>query len=171
MTIWVARAGKNGEQEDRALKEKRAFIGWSELKDLSELVTRAEILEHLQETYSYIPGIKKSRWARNSAGQLFTFSKCFKIGDLFALPLKKKKEGEERAIAFGQVSGDYEFMYDNSKYAGHSRRVKWICKSIPRSAFGQDIRSFNCPLTVFGVGRNDAEKRERIVKVINSYRK
>ena len=167
MTIWVVRAGKYGEQEDRALKEGRAFIGWSELKDLSELGTRAEIKKRFQEVY---PGEELS-WVQSSVGQLFTFSKCFKIGDLFALPLKKKKEEEERAIAFGKVSGDYEFIDCNSKYAGHSRRVKWICKSIPRSAFGQDIRSFNCPLTVFGVGRNDAEKRERVVKVINSYRK
>ena len=167
MTIWVARAGKYGEQEDRALKEERAFIGWSKLKNLSELVTRAEIKKRFQEVY---PNEELS-WVQSSVGQLFTFSKCFKIGDLCALPLKKKKDGEERAIAFGKVSDDCEFTDDNSKYAGHSRRVEWICKPIPRSAFGQDIRSFNCPLTVFSVGRNDAEKRKRIVKVINSYRK
>jgi len=77
MTIWVARAGKNGEQEDRALEEGRAFIGWDGLGDLSQYGTRAKIRERLQKRDSVTYPDTKSGSARLSrhAGQIFKFSK------------------------------------------------------------------------------------------------
>ena len=161
MTIWVARAGKYGEQENRALDEGRAFIGWSELGNLSQYGTRDKIQKRLQE----LDPDAKVRSVQVNAGQIFKFFKVFNINDLFALPLKKRP-----AIAFGKVVGDYEFIADNPEDARHSRRIEWIGDPIPKSAFDQAILySFNSALTVFSVWKNEAEKR--VGKVIANYTK
>jgi len=155
MTVWVARAGKYGERENLALEEGRAFIGWGELGDLSQLNTREEVLAHVEEKY---PDLKLGT-ARNHAGQVFNFLKSFEMGDIFALPLKTRP-----AIAFGKVVGKYEFIADNPDDARHSRRIDWIGEPIPRSAFDQDILySFGSALTVFRVVKNDAEVRIKAV--------
>lgn len=155
MTVWVARAGKYGERENLALEEGRAFIGWGELGDLSQLNTREEVLAYVVEMY---PDMKPGT-ARNNAGQVFNFLRSFEMGDIFALPLKTRP-----AIAFGKVAGNYEFIADNPEDARHSRRIDWIGEPIPRSAFDQDILySFGSALTVFRVIKNDAEERIKAV--------
>jgi len=35
MSVWLVRAGKNGEREDFALENGVAVIGWDELPDLA----------------------------------------------------------------------------------------------------------------------------------------
>lgn len=155
MTIWVARAGKYGEHENRAIDEGRAFIGFPELGDLSHLKTREEVRVRLEETY---PDMKLPA-IQTHTGQIFNFLKSFNLGDIFALPLKGRP-----AIAFGKVAGEYEYIAKNPEHARHSRRIQWTGDPIPRSAFPQDILySFGSALTVFRVKRNNAEERVKAV--------
>ena len=155
MAIWVARAGKNGERENLALEQGRAFIGWGELGDLSQFATPEDIQKHLEAIH---PDWKFRR-VRNHVGQIVNFQKSLQVNDLFALPLKARP-----AIAFGEIMGDYEYIADNPEDARHSRRIAWIGDPIPRSRFDQDILdSFGSALTVFRVQRNNAEQRVKAI--------
>ena len=155
MTIWVARAGKNGEREVNALEEGRAYVGWDDLGDLSQIKSKDEIEKRLEEQE---PDLKQGR-IKNHASQLYNFMRSIKKGDTFALPLKTRP-----AIAFGEVVGDYEYIPDNPSGMRHSRKIKWKGEPIPRAKFNQDLLySFGSALTVFTVRRNDAEERVRAI--------
>lgn len=151
MTIWVARAGKYGERENKALDEGRSFIGWNFVGDLGLVKSREDIQKVLEESY---PDMKAGT-IKNNAGQLYNYVHNMKVGDYFALPLKSRP-----AIAIGKIAGDYEFLSKNPDDAKHSRKIKWIGEPIPRAKFEQDLLySFGSAMTVFTVRRNDAEKR------------
>ena len=48
MSIWLFRAGKNGEFESKFLNDKRIYLTWDNLKvDLSKYKDRDKILEKL----------------------------------------------------------------------------------------------------------------------------
>ena len=151
MTIWVARAGKHGERENLALDEKRAFIGWVELGDLSQVTSREEIQRLLEEAN---PDVSLGS-VRNHAGQVYNFVNSIEVGDILALPLKSRP-----AIAFAEVASKYEYLADNPEDARHSRKIKWIGDPVPRKNIDQDLLySFGSILTVFRVTRNNAEER------------
>jgi restriction system protein len=96
---------------------------------------------------------------RNVAGQIWRFVHDIQKGDLIALPLKKQK-----AIAMGQIEGDYEYR-PNETGLRHIRRVSWV-KTIPRSRFDQDLLySLGSFMTVCQISRNDAENR--ILKLLD----
>ena len=154
MTVWVVRAGRHGEREDKALNEGLCFIGWGHMPDLSAFKNKEEIRRKLAEVY---PDAKPGR-ILNHAGQLFNFLKGIKVGDIIALPLKNRP-----SIAFGEIIEDsYIYNPNNPQDARHCRAVKWIGEPILRSHLEQDlIYSFGASQTVFTIHRNDAEKRIR----------
>jgi restriction system protein len=153
MTIWVVRAGRYGEREDQALEEGYSFIGWSDVTDLSGFQSKEAVRERLEEAH---PDEKPAR-IMNHAGQIWTFYKVIQKGDIIALPLKNRP-----AIAFGEVTGDYEYRPENPEDAKHCRPVKWLGEPILRSRFDEDLRySFGGAMTVFSVHRNNAEERVR----------
>lgn len=158
MTIWAVRAGRHGEQEEKALKEGLCFIGWGDLPDLSQFQNKEEIRKKLHETY---PADKPGR-VLNHAGQIHTFVKVIKKGDIIALPLKNRP-----AIAFGKVEENkYIYKPENSEDARHCRTIKWIGEPILRSRMDQDLKySFGAAQTVFSVHRNNAE--QRILKMLS----
>ncbi len=43
MTLWLVRAGRNGEQEELALDQGLAVIGWDQIPDLSGMGSRDEL--------------------------------------------------------------------------------------------------------------------------------
>lgn len=156
MTIWVVRAGKQGERANLAIEEGRAFIGWEQFGDMSSYDTRDKIRKFLKK--------KNLGWSSNKvgnyAGQFLKFIKKIEVGDTIAIPLKGQP-----AILFGKVTGGYEFIAENPEGCRHSRKVEWMREPIPRSFFKQDIlNSFGSLLTVFGIGE---DKERRIRKVID----
>ena len=155
MTIWVVRAGRHGERENLARKDERVFIGWSQLGDLSNVNTREEIRQRLMEI---APDMKPNVIAIYT-GQIFKFIKEIQVGDICAMPIRSR-----RAIAFGKVCGNYEYIVDNSREdCRHSRKVEWIGEPIPRGRFDQDtLVPFGSSLTVFGI----REGRENRIKGI-----
>ncbi len=153
MTIWVVRAGRYGEREDKALEEGYVFIGWGRLADLSAISDREDLRRLISETYTD----RSPKVVANHTGQIWSFVTRIKKGDIAALPLKSQP-----AIAFGEVIGDYEHNPDNPEDARHCRRVKWIGDPIKRVSLDSDLRfSFGSALTVFRVHRNNAEDRIR----------
>ncbi len=149
MSLWLVRAGKHGEQEQRALENNIVTIGWNELPDLSNVKTKGELAKLSSQIYPTVKNAKASSWV----GQVWRFVREIQKGDLVALPLKTQS-----AIAIGKVEGEYEYKELASDII-HTRRVKWL-KTIPRSLFDQDILySLGSLLTVCRIMRNDAENR------------
>jgi restriction system protein len=130
MTLWLVRAGRNGEAENLALNEGLAVIGWGELPDLSALKSRDELTELCHQTY---PEAKPNS-IFNQVGQIWAFRERIQAGHLVVLPLKTRN-----AVAIGKVMGPYQYRPDLSEDARHTHRVDWMRKDIPRSAFDQDI--------------------------------
>jgi restriction system protein len=78
MSLWLVRAGRNGEQEEGALRHSVATIGWEEMPDLSPIKSKEELKDLYEKVY---PGAKKKTVA-NEVAQVWTF------GDLIEAVLK-----------------------------------------------------------------------------------
>ncbi|MGC8485616.1 MAG: restriction endonuclease [Candidatus Baltobacteraceae bacterium] len=152
MNVWLVRAGKRGENEDLALSQDLATIGWSELGDLNQYASKVDLLDALRMRY---PDARPSR-LQNWAGQIWAFYKTMQVGDIVAMPLKKRA-----AIAFGYVHGPYEYLADNlATDAVHSRSVQWVQQDVPRGTIDQDLLySLGAFLTVASISRNNAVPR------------
>ena len=84
MPLWIVRAGRSGEQEQRALQNGFCTIGWNDMPDLSKYKTREQMIEIYQEIY---PNAKKNR-ALNQASQLFSFAHRIETGDYVLITLE-----------------------------------------------------------------------------------
>ena len=155
MSVWLARAGKNGENEALAIENNIVTIGWNALGDLSSANVRQDLYDMFESTY---PNAGKGRVA-NHVGQVWAFRARFKVGDLVVLPLKTQS-----AIAIGKITGDYQYRTDLGDSAKHARPVEWLKTDLPRTTFDQDLlHSFGAFMTVCEIKRNDAEKRIRAI--------
>jgi restriction system protein len=150
MTVWMVRAGKDGAQEEMALAEGLAVIGWSELPDLSPITTRAALREALSAAYPE----EKAKTLSNWESQIWPLRDTIQDGDLVVLPLKTRAD-----IAIGRVTGPYAYRTDLPKGPYHTRPVDWL-KELPRNAFDQDLLySLGAFMTVCRIERNNAEGR------------
>lgn len=150
MAVWLVRAGSRGEREDLALENNIAVIGWGELGDLSDIDSREALLARLQATYPDA----KPKTLQNWASQIWPFVSGMQPGDLVALPLKQRP-----AVAFGEVTGGYQYRPDLPPDARQTRQVRWI-KETPRTALDKDLLySLGAFMTVCRIQRNNAEQR------------
>lgn len=154
MALWMVRAGKYGEHEDKFLEEGRVYLTWNRLsRDLGKLSDRQALQATLREVY---PGFSEGK-INNHAGQHWAFAQRMKPGDWIAMPSKKKP-----AIHIAEITGPYEFNASAEDPYYHSRRVKWIKTDVPRSNFDQDmLYSLGAFMTVCQIKRNNAEERIR----------
>lgn len=151
VTLWMVRAGRHGEGETDALVAGVVGIGWPELGDLTQIGATEDIRTLLNSTY---PAAKPSTLA-NWAGQIDAFRFRMQVGDLVALPLKSAP-----AVAFGRLTGGYQYAADAVDAIRHQRSVEWISDGIPRDVIDQDLLySLGAFLTVCQISRNDAERR------------
>lgn len=152
MAVWLVRAGKHGQFEQKFLQESRVYVTWTNLDvNLAELEDRTELVDAMAERYP----ANKSRAISNYASQVWPFAHEMKEGDLVILPLK-----EQRAIQIGEITGDYKFNPKGPSPYFHWRSVRWIAEAIPRSNFGKDLlNSFGAFMTICRIQRNNAETR------------
>ncbi len=152
MTVWLIRAGSHGEYEQKFISEKRVYVTWDQLDfDLSNFANRPELIAQMTNLYEEAKPKTILTWA----SQIWPFAHEIAKGDLVILPLKSQP-----LIFVGEVTGDYEFHGAAENPFFHSRKVKWVGESIPRSSFGQDILySFGAFLTICRIQRNNAEQR------------
>ena len=149
MTLWLVRAGRNGEREQLALDQNLAVIGWDELPDLGQLQDRTELAALLEEIHPDRSAKTRSNWE----SQIWPFVRVMAEGDLVALPLKTRP-----SIALGKVMGSYRHRTDLPGVF-HTRPVRWIAER-PRSEFDQDLLySLGAFMTVCRIRRNHAEAR------------
>lgn len=158
MALWVVRAGKYGEREDYALDNNLVAIGWDQINDYSHFKTKQEIEKLLAGTSGNQKQATIEHWAR----QLWAFKEKIKVGDIVALPLKSVS-----SVAFGKITGTYEYKPDAPPGARHTRSVKWIRTDIARSSLDEDIRnSLGGFSTVYQIQRNNIE--QRILAILES---
>ena len=154
MALYLARAGSNGEYENRFLEDGCIYFTWTGLHlDL----TSQNTLEALYAVFDdEFPDWKKGK-QQNSARQAYAFITLMKEGDWIAMPSKFNP-----TIHFGKIVGDYTYHPDNNERFYHSRKVEWFAQDIPRDNFDQDILfSMGAFLTFCGIRRNNAEERVR----------
>lgn len=149
--VWVMRAGGHGEDEEVAIREGLAVIGFREVGDLMSFPSVDAIAEALQKA-DKSPNQDRSY---TQARQLWAFSRQAENGDAVVLPLKSRP-GQ---IALGVLSGPYGYAKVGDEER-HTRSVSWRRPDLPRTTFQQDLLySFGAFLTVCRIRRNDAEKR------------
>ena len=148
--VYLARAGRNGEDEDLALENNLAIIDFRSIPSLDGLKDYDAVAKHVSAA---IPD-EKPRRRGNFAGQLWSFAVTMQEGDLVVLPRKVTSQ-----IAIGRVTGPYRFSEVNSEQR-HTRPVQWLQTDLPRTTFEQDLLySFGAFMTVCNISRNDAARR------------
>jgi restriction system protein len=149
MSLWVVRAGRHGEQEETAIRERLVCHAWNELPDYSAFPTKDELRSLYKKTY---PG-ESEKQVNAGLGQVWRFARDIREGDLVALPLKT-----ESAFEFGRITGEYQYK-KVAPNVMHIRSVEWL-KKVSRSVLPKEILdAMNASMTVFRVYRNDAENR------------
>ena len=151
MAIWLVRAGRRGEQEQKALDEGLVTIAWNELPDLKGIESR----DALAELYREKNPDHSPRQVGMQVGQVWAFRARISEGDLVVLPLHIQS-----AIAIGKVTGPYKYRTDLGSDVLHTRPVEWLRTDTPRTSFDGDLLlSFGAYMTVCQVRRNNAEGR------------
>lgn len=151
---YLVRAGKLGEDEETALENQLAILGFQDVPSLEHAEDYDAVYAEVQ---SHLPGAKP-RAIGNFAGQLWAFVIAMQEGDIIVMPRKLTSQ-----IALGRVVGPYRYQ-KVGKENRHTRPVQWERPDIPRTAFEQDLlHSFGAFMTVCNISRNDAAKRIRAV--------
>jgi len=152
MTLWLNRAGRHGEYEQKFLDEGRIYLTWSGLNcDLSKASTRPALGKILRQFY---PDASKAKISQNT-GQIWGFVHGMEPGDWVVLPSKMKP-----AIHIAEIQSPYVHDPNGDDPFFHYRDVEWVETDIPRSNFKQDLLySFGAYLTICRVKRNNAESR------------
>ena len=148
--IYLARAGRYGEDEDYALENNLAIIGYQDILSLEGATDYDAVLKLVNDA---LPD-EKPRAIGNYAGQLWAFAIGMQEGDIVVLPRKLTSQ-----IAIGRVTGPYRYQRVKDALR-HTRPVKWLQTDLPRTTFEQDLLySFGAFLTVCNISRNNASQR------------
>jgi restriction system protein len=99
--IYLARAGKYGEDEEYALTENVAIVGFRDVPSLEAAKNYEDVLAIVS---SAMPG-EKPRALGNIAGQLWAFRLAMVDGDIVVLPKKTSPD-----VALGIVDGPYSYQ-------------------------------------------------------------
>lgn len=152
MTVWMVRAGRHGEFEQKFLQENKVYVTWDRLAvDIGKMKDRQQLLNEMTSIYPDA----KIKAILNNVSQIWPFAHDMQKGDLVVLPSKMQP-----SIYIGEITGDYEFDPNAVDPYFHWRAVKWIGDAIPRSNFGQDLLySFGAFMTICRIQRNNAAER------------
>jgi len=148
--VFLTRAGRNGEDEENALENGLAIIGFREVPSLESVTDYDSVFRLVSEA---LPDAKR-RTIGNFSGQLWAFALAIREGDIVVLPRKLTSQ-----IAIGRVTGPYQYRKVGNDFR-HTRAVEWLQIDLPRTVFEQDLLySFGAFMTVCNISRNDAERR------------
>jgi restriction system protein len=148
VSVWLVRAGKQGQNERYCLDNSFVGTGWREVPDLTDAHDRDAIRHIVESIYS-------GAAVPNYTGQLWRLRFGMEIGDLVVLPLKTASQ-----IAIGRIRGGYHYDSTQDPDRSHSIAVEWMQTGIPRTAIRQDLLfSLGSAMTICAVNRNDAEWR------------
>jgi AAA domain (dynein-related subfamily) len=133
--VWCCRAGAEG-QEELALDQNVAVIGWSSLGPLSPELSLEEIKKKIEE----VKHEHRTQSQAMQAGEIYRFIHEISEGDLVVLPRKNPAS----RVAVGRVAGKYEHRDDGpfaTVNAQNTRPVDWLAKDLPYERFDSDLRA------------------------------
>ncbi|MBP1949354.1 hypothetical protein [Virgibacillus litoralis] len=85
MTVWLFRAGKQGEFENKFLEDERIYLTWDELNiDLRGIESKETLYKSLVKHYD----LDKEKTAINWASQIWPIAHAMEQGDLVACTKK-----------------------------------------------------------------------------------
>ena len=156
MPMWLCRAGRYGEFENKFLEESCVYCTW---ENVPRALTSFPTKQDLQQYFIDNSPETKPKTAMNWASQVWPFGNEMKIGEIIILPSKIKP-----VIYFARIIGNYEYLPENDNPYYHRRKVEWIGQGIPRKSFDQDILySFGAFMTICRI-----RQESRIMAVINA---
>ncbi len=157
MAMWLCRAGRYGEYENKFLEEKRVYCTWDNLpQSIMGFRTKQDLQQYFVENFPDV----KIKTAINWASQVWPFAHEMKKDEIVVLPSKIKP-----VIHFGKIIGDYEFMLENGNPYYHFHQVDWFACDVPRVNFDQDILySFGAFMTICRI-----KQEERVKAVISAF--
>jgi restriction system protein len=151
MSLWLVRAGENGEHEEFALERSCIVLDKPRLPDLS-IVESEDVLQLLLNDRF------QGRSAAEIAGeaeQAWVFAREIALSDIVILPMKTVP-----LVAVAAVTGPYRYVDEPDARVRHVRPVGWIRVDLPRNVFWWDLLDlFDCPLSVRRLTENNAEAR------------
>jgi len=152
MAVWLVRAGKHGEHEQRFIEDKRVYLTWEEIPEsLASISSHDEIRELLR---SHFPDKPRGAIASHT-GQFASFLLRMAQGDLVVVPRKGRGQ-----YAVGEIIGDYTYAPKQPEPYWHFRPVKWVNLEVPKASFDLDLQfSLNSIATICGVNRTLAHER------------
>ena len=152
MSVWLFRAGSNGEYENKFLIDNRVYLTWDDLDvDLKKFPKQESLYALLVDKYN----LEKEKTAINWASQIYPIAYKMQVGDWVVLPSKIN-----RTIHFGKIISEYKFDKSLGSPYYHYRDVEWFAQDIPRDRFDQDILySMGAFMTVCKIHKNNAEAR------------
>jgi restriction system protein len=154
--VFLVRAGADGVDEEYALENGLAIIGFRDFGNLEGARSFEEVLSIVNAARPDLT----PRPAGNYTGQLWAFAISMQEGDIVVLPRKLTSQ-----VALGRVTGPYQYKMLGHEHR-HTRHVKWIRPDVPRSIFRQDLLySFGAALTVCNISRNNAQRR--VMAILN----
>jgi restriction system protein len=143
MALWLVRAGRTGEHEQKFFNDSKIYLTWGGPLAETSLTTAKDYEDIKRIVADASPNEGRGRIG-NHAGQIWAFALGIKPADWIVLPRKSKP-----AIAVGEVTGPYTYTENAPPPYRHSRTVKWLTQDVPRSAFDQDLLfSFGAFMTV-----------------------
>ena len=130
--VWVIRAGRDGKDQNYALENECAVIGWHWVGDIRAY--KGDLEKIKTRIRKEEPG-SSNQSIGSAASQLLNLVKGVKKGDLIIVPLKGGTRNHHSAI--GEVVGPYRFRKSAPAGCKHQRPVKWLKEAFPNS--GADI--------------------------------
>lgn len=154
MALWLIRAGKQGQGEQRFLDDDRIYWCWSMAGTEYPHDGDREIIKQILG--AELPEASDKKIA-HGAGQTRSFLVGMQAGDWAVLPSRFKP-----AVHVAEITGPYCYDAAAEMPWRHYREVKWIATDVPRSNFDQDILySLGAFMTTCRIRRNNAEERVR----------
>lgn len=147
MKLWLLKAAGTLEDEEIILKDSIITIGGAEFPDLSNIKNEEQVKKLILEKY---PGMREER-SETWAGEICSFIRKIKKGDLVTIPLKTRNE-----VLIGKVTGNYEYR-QLTDFISHIRKVRWLKTSL-KGVFEEEYNvDFNSPEALFLI-KADPEK-------------
>lgn len=158
MSVWLCRAGRNGEYEPTFLEDSKIYFTYEEVANsLVSIGTKHALKEHF---LSVSPSIKE-KTAQAWSAQGYAFAYTMKIDEYVILPSKISPG----FIHVGKITGEYTFDESAPDSYRHGRSVNWLAR-IPKNFFAPDLQAgFGVPLTIYKI-----KEEERLKQAISLYR-
>ena len=159
-SVWVVRAGEQGERWEPNLKDEVVSISFKELKDPSkdEFSGFSDRTAFGEWVNKQLPN-KTKKQRESIRDQVWSFRREIQVGELVVMP-----QGSGMPFAIGRVAKDYEFDAgpEQDENARRRRSVEWRRKDVRPEDVGEDLlRLILSRRTVARLANVDATNRIR----------